>query len=141
MATEPAAATNPLHVLAVTVERCTDCTQGQLCSYCLEDPELWHVIKCPGVTDACRAWEECDDCENVSDYESLAETSFAHGQEHRYLDGRWMTPTSDCYIATYEDLPDAIDYLDIDGAGRYEVSFDFTEANYLKLDLVRRLPD
>lgn len=79
-------------------------------------------LACPGVTDSCRTWWECTICrdalhgmdEDARDQfdEDLYETEVAHGEEHRQIDGMWMTPSNDCIgLSLDTDAGDLVDTL------------------------------
>ncbi|MBQ1047824.1 hypothetical protein KBX50_05045 [Micromonospora sp. C51] len=57
-----------------------------------------YVMRCPGLTDDCRAWIECrhSDCrpEDLDDNDG-----FGHGVEHRYVAGCWSLPLDYCFLA------------------------------------------
>ncbi len=78
------------------------------------DPEnLSYEIECPGVTDACREYQDClaSEAEQavleraVDDGKPLV----AHGKRHLKIDGTWMAETGHCYVQGHEGLPDAVD--------------------------------
>ncbi len=83
-------------------------------------------LECPGVTDDCRAYEDCvADADEVAALDRAADdgddTPTAHGVEHRHIDGMWMAATDHCLYATHPLLPDCGEYLTTT-PGRYEVT-------------------
>lgn len=91
------------HVLVVTVDP--------------DDPELLdYEVECPGVTDECREWRACTviNCTLIGEYKFTVTGRLAHGERHKYINGTWMTSTSNCYVACHDGLPDAV-------AGRFPV--------------------
>lgn len=88
-----------------------------------------YAVECPGVTDACRMWWECDkpDCPPFSPHtteedEAIDNGFVQHDREHRLLDGlEWCVPTDRCWFASYDDLEGAVDALALPGSGRYPV--------------------
>lgn len=100
------------------------------------------AVDCPGVTDACRAWQECQvaGCPaNAGNSNVLWEVSdVSHGQEHRHINDAWMTATDRCYLLDADELPDVAETLATKPElppGRYEVvhSFDDGAIEYLEL--------
>lgn len=98
----------------------------------------WFKIECPGVTDACRSWIECqdkactvwrdhtdrcrDDCSIHFDPDNDEPT--LHGIRHLYSDSvsGWCTPQDQCWPATNGDLRDvAMDLRETWASGRYPV--------------------
>jgi hypothetical protein len=94
------------------------------------------TIECPGVADECRLWWECSTCEpsTAAAREAYFDDSEIHGAEHLLIDGRLMTATDRCYIATHESLTDGVDDLP-DSPGRYPVRADFGDGTELHLTL------
>lgn len=92
-------------------------------------------VVCPGVTDSCRVWWECDPCAVQRDAMSAAsrdeydvrldESGEAHGVDHQWIDGMWMTPGTTC-IAYAMDT-DADEFVDELAAGDYPVDLDCDE--------------
>jgi hypothetical protein len=90
-----------------------------------------YAIKCHGVTDHCRVWQEADcpqakasdewDGEGWFDYEG---EEVAHGVTHAYVDGAWSHPTGQCWLEIYPDLPDAARDLQA-GPGQYDVIHEY----------------
>lgn len=98
-----------------------------------------YEIECPGVTDACRRYEDCrpDDAER-----ELLETAIdneqpviAHGARHLMFDGLWCAETDRCNVAGHDGL--GSDVAGRFAPGRHPVEFDFgdgTEIVILPLD-------
>lgn len=113
------------------------------------DGEGWDVdysIECPGVSNACRMWTECDvpECPGrTGQDDTLYDVSdIAHGQPHKYIDDSWMVPTDTCYLIIADELPDAAGYLASKqnlGAGRYQVGHDFDEGTIADLHLIEEV--
>lgn len=97
-------------------------------------------IECPGVTDDCRAWDECMEsgCRRPDDetLDRLSDEQPVHGQVHvRISDLGWCVPTSNCWLQT-TDASDEADGLD---PGRYVFDWRCEDGEYLVLSNVARL--
>lgn len=79
-------------------------------------------VICPGVTEACRCWWECGTCRDVRVGMSTAERAEnddrllddgeAHGVDHLWIDGMWMTPGTSCISAAMDtDADQLVDRL------------------------------
>lgn len=132
------------HILVVTIDRCRNCVpDGALCADCTEDPDLRYDIECPGVTNSCRAWDECRTCyvprvgisSDVKD--QLEQHGEAHGQPHQYIDGRWMTPTSHCYVAGHDALSEEGSYIANGQPGRWPVAHEVGDGTELYLHVLK----
>lgn len=110
-------------------------------------PHLRYTVECPGTTDDCRAWMECNrrGCPPFapgSDAEEQAEADAeftAHGVTHRWDGAGWL-PLSWCWIAHHEALSDAAEYLlGADPApGRYPIRHETDwRGEFLTLHLVQ----
>ena len=109
------------------------------------DLDCWTLkLECPGVTDACRMWLECMDCnskisadlDNDDLYDQLSQTGEAHGVQHVWAgDIGWATWTDKCLAERHEDLYEAVEDLDLT-PGRYLVLVSFEDGEYLRLRLV-----
>lgn len=107
--------TRPLHILTITET--------------VEDgvTEQEYAVECPGVTDRCRMWRECEQDKALSDdLDEDEESATVHGVEHRLIDDRWMVRTEDCFIRDNEGLDEAAGDLELP-AGTYPVDFDSGE--------------
>lgn len=106
------------------------------------DQELSYRVECPGVTDHCQMWEECQPCnadEEVS--ESLWDTDGEHHEQvHQYIgDLGWSLPVDQCFVTDNDNLTEAAQILAEQHhliPGRYPVSFAAEEGVYLHLDLL-----
>lgn len=103
--------------------------------------DLTYVIRCPGVTDDCRTYDECGipGC----DSDALTEAdNISHGQEHHYNpEAGWLVATDQCLAeiqASMADVDDAAERLRLPGPGHYHVvptwdssgeDFDLTEVD------------
>lgn len=94
--------------------------------------ECTATLACPGVTDSCRVWWECTTCREarskldgdaLGDFdENLHYTGEAHGNDHQWINGVWMTPGGGCYALELESdaadlvwtLPEGEHLVDID---------------------------
>jgi len=86
--------------------------------------EQEYSVECPGVTDNCRLWRECDQDKELSfdlDEEEVWQT--VHGVEHQLIDDRWMVRTEECFVRDNDRLAEAAGDLELP-AGTYEVDFD-----------------
>jgi hypothetical protein len=106
------------HILIVTPDR-DDPTDEGLFTY---------EIECPGVTDACRRYEDCSAGEDEREELEAAEDSgrrpaVAHGKRHFMFDGVWCAETDHCNVVGHDGLDN-----DVAGRftpGRHPVDFDF----------------
>ncbi|WBB73253.1 hypothetical protein O7602_26805 [Micromonospora sp. WMMD1128] len=102
----------PPHILTIT-----ETTEGGI-------TEQEYAIECPGVTDHCRMWRDCKQCESLSyDLDEDEDQQIVHGVEHRYMDERWMVRTEDCFVRDNDQLDEAAGDLELP-AGVYPVDFD-----------------
>lgn len=110
-------------------------------------------IECAGVTDACRAWLECqenscpvgDGCEDTcpdacAEHGADLDEAEAHGTRHRYIGGAhmgWGVPTDECYPTTSGEVVEAAYRIRTDWLpGRYPVLCEMDEHDeYLVLSL------
>lgn len=94
-----------------------------------DGPRLRYSIECPGVTDDCRSWTECDECPPRTDEsdEKMLDDSEAHGVEHRYLDSGWCVPTDTCFLTLYSELADSAADAELTIPGRWPVTFDIED--------------
>jgi len=118
------------HTLVITMH--SDCID-------MEPTDVDYDIECPGVSDACRMWVECDipNCENDSGHNA---GELIHGKRHQYVGDSWSVPTDTCYLAVADEMPDAADYLATKhqlGVGRYVVGHDFDEGRIADFQLLR----
>jgi hypothetical protein len=87
-------------------------------------------VECPGVTAACRAWQECPDCapdhaRRVKAWNESPDGTL-HGVDHVVAQGLLMTPTGQCLVATHDELHDAgVDVTRV--PGRYPVDVEFVD--------------
>jgi hypothetical protein len=82
-------------------------------------------VECPGVTDACRSWEDCDEC-TPEDEEAMDRTGdgWAHGVAHfRRGDEGWFVPGEDCDYRLCVYRHDARDMFQGHAPGTYPVSY------------------
>lgn len=99
-----------------------------------------YTVECPGVTEKCRLYEECEPCNALDgeQAEALEENQYAHGQDHTWTTVGWGTPTDDCLLQRDEGLWDAGTDLVSDEAiphpGRYPVHF-FYDGDLVVLEL------
>ena len=105
-----------------------------------EPPDIEFSIECPGVTDACHMWVECDRPRCREDNPNLGE-GVVHGKRHLLFpgSGTWSVPTDTCYLVIADEMPDAADYLATKqklGAGRYLIGHDFDEGCIADFQLV-----
>jgi hypothetical protein len=94
------------------------------------DPELMPEaeIHCPGVTDTCAEWVECQnpECAAEDDERSTLDDYTAHDQQHRYFDeqpsGYWAVRSGFCYAENHGDA-EASEFAEREklGAGRHNV--------------------
>lgn len=105
---------------------------------CHDDCEV--EIICPGVTDSCRCWQECEDCRKARTRvdleafdERLREAGEAHGIDHEWIDGVWMTPTRACVTAALES--DAGDLVYTLPEGLHPISVD-CEDDFVHVSLI-----
>lgn len=92
-------------------------------------------VHCPGVTDKCRTWWECNVCriamasmdsDDRAKWEDLMydeDDGAWHGVDHSHIDGMWMTPSEDCLLTSSLDnnaddlvyeLPEGVHPVDLD---------------------------
>lgn len=105
-------------------------------------------VICPGVTNFCRVWWECDECQAVRDQldeleldhfdDQLYEDGEAHGVDHQRIDGMWMTPGTTCFAHELET--NAHDFVDELAAGDHPIDLDCDEG-YVYLRLIVRTPE
>jgi hypothetical protein len=87
-------------------------------------------IECPGVTDACRMWVECDIPNCGSEDAERDNNVVKHGKRHQLIVSTWSVPTDTCYLMIADELSDvAASMADSEKLppGRYEVDHDFDE--------------
>lgn len=71
------------------------------------------AIECPGVTDACRVWWECQSCNNAIDgvgndkIDDVIENG-AHGVEHTFGEYGLMAASDDCMAQALDAAPEGI---------------------------------
>jgi hypothetical protein len=102
------------------------------------DTDLFaYDIRCPGVSDACRMWVECDiptcNAENAG-----KDNLTVHGKRHQRIASTWSVPTDTCYLLIADEMPDAAAFLvtrDHLAAGEYQVGHDFDEGRIADLHL------
>lgn len=115
-----------IHTLTLSGE-CSGCGPVAHDEPCVNSQHDYdYDLTCSGVTDACRAWEECmvctpEDSVTVKEMADGGEDAEAHGKEHRVINGLWMTPTDNCFIACHENQGEAVAYLGSLPHGRYAV--------------------
>lgn len=111
---------------------------------------LTYLLRCPGVIDFCRAFEECDCPESRESDEWDGEDWFtfsgdddAHGVTHRNIGGTWMRPTGLCWPRISGYAYEAAADLRIGGQpltpGEYLVDVEFdnnSDESYFTLHLV-----
>ncbi len=72
------------------------------------DGELAYEVRCPGVTDQCRRYEDCNAGPNERFALAEALTNGwdvrCHGRHHRKVAGVWMQATDHCYVASHYAL-------------------------------------
>jgi hypothetical protein len=118
------------HILTVTVD--------PSCEYCAnDDPAEWcgssarcirWSVTCPGVTDECRCWWECMDCNRDPEArDALANgDGMAHGVEHRLMAAGWSTWSDQCAISWVEEVGTAVQELE-PAPGSYEIEVDWDD--------------
>jgi hypothetical protein len=74
-----------------------------------ERTELEYTVECPGVTDACRRYEDCRASLAEQDLLYRSEDRIAHGQRHISIDSCWMAETPFCNVMTNDWLQDSAD--------------------------------
>ncbi|GAA0719466.1 hypothetical protein Drose_05785 [Dactylosporangium roseum] len=89
------------------------------------DGALTYTLTCDGVTDTCRAWQECLDTDCDRDVLEWSEEDGddepeAHGIRHRNLDMGWSTPLDECWLVGHPDWPEPARELQL-GPGVYRV--------------------
>lgn len=101
------------------------------------DADLFtYEVECPGVTDACRRYEDCKAGEDEREQLEAAEDSglrpaMAHGKRHFMFDGVWCAETDQCNVACHDGLGN-----DVDGRfepGRHPVDFDFGDGTEIAI--------
>ena len=105
-------------------------------------------VICPGVTNACRTWWECNRCRAVlrrvdahgADLydDRLSERGEAHGVDHEHIDGMWMTPSDQC-LSTACDEHDAGELVSVLPDGDHPVDLDWEEG-FLMVRLIGPTP-
>ena len=109
------------HTITITPHpQCEHCQSDDPADWCENDPWtrrprrcLAWTITCPGVTERCRTWWECRECNNGDRglKEHLEEHAEAHGIEHQRLPSGWATPGTSCSYGlddAYDRISDAI---------------------------------
>ncbi len=86
---------------------------------------LHYKLDCDGVTDACRAWQECDALGCTTDALDRAEEDgddepVAHGVAHKSLNIGWAVPLEECWLKSDPDWPEPARELGV-GPGVYRV--------------------
>ncbi|MFG3710824.1 hypothetical protein [Micromonospora sp. NPDC047730] len=99
------------------------------------DGKRWHVIECPGVTDACRAWVDCPQRDEEHNDDALEDDPVAHGVEHRWIDGDWMVRTDDCLVRTHMYAGEIAAELNLP-PGRHPVGHDFGDGTEYELSVL-----
>lgn len=68
------------------------------------EEDFEYAMVCPGVSDACRYWQECTEGEHPT-YDEFLDGPDAgddmpvfHGQTHMFIDYDWMTRTDRCIV-------------------------------------------
>ncbi len=101
---------------------------------------LQYEIRCDGVTDACRTWQEC--LASECDREVLEEAELdgddepeAHGVVHRNVgDLGWSTEVPGCALLLYDWLDSARDLKLSPGAYRFHPVWDY-DGEYFEIEL------
>lgn len=113
------------HVLIVTPDA-EDPTDTDLFTY---------AVECPGVTDACRRYEDCVAGEAERRFlEAAADNGqpvVAHGARHLMFDGLWCAETQWCNVVGHDSLPD--DVAGRFAPGRHPVDFDFGDGTEIAI--------
>jgi hypothetical protein len=96
-----------------------------------------YCITCPGVTDVCRWWVPCEECD-PEDVERLERDGqdWAHGLAHQYGEDGWLAPTPHCFVQHTDQLPQAVAKLRLRPRvypAVYLVDFRFTDEGCLEL--------
>lgn len=108
-----------------------------------EPTELDFTVECPGVTDACRMWVECDVAGCGSTNAERDHNIVLHGTRHQLISSTWSIPTDTCYLIAADEMPDTADFLATQqelGAGRYLVGHDFNEGCIADFQLIEKVP-
>lgn len=105
------------------------------------DPELSpeYEIECPGVTDSCRMWVECDIPRCGSTDAGRDHNIVLHGKKHQLIGSTWSVPTDTCYLVVADEMCDAADFLATKerlAAGRYVIGHDFDEGCIADFQLI-----
>ncbi len=99
-------------------------------------------IECPGVTDACAEWQECqvNGCPGTTG-DDFEEGNVAHGVRHRNIEGCWMTRSGFCFAENHghDAAVQMAERLGLD-AGRYEVVPEFDDGTLSDFVLVASRP-
>jgi hypothetical protein len=93
-----------------------------------DDTDLFdYAVECPGVTDACRRYEDCvpdnAELEHLENAYDDSAVPFAHGVKHIHIDGMWCAATDKCNVRDHDGLGDAV--AGRFPTGRHAVDFDF----------------
>jgi hypothetical protein len=102
------------------------------------DEDLYeYEVECPGVTDACRRYEDCvpDDHERTLLEEAVDNETepIAHGVKHLLLDGMWCAATDRCNVRDHDALPNEV--AGRFPVGRHAIDFDFGDATEIEVFL------
>jgi hypothetical protein len=105
-----------------------------------DDPTNEHLfayeIDCPGVTDACRRYEDCKADQDEREHLEAAEDAghrpaTAHGKRHFMFDGVWCAETDHCNVAGHDALGN--DVAGRFAPGRHPVDFDFGDGTEIAI--------
>lgn len=107
-----------------------------------EPPDVDFFIECPGVTDACRMWVECDIPNCGSTDAERDHNAVLHGKRHQLVVSTWSVPTDICYLIVADETPDAADSLAAKqhlGPGRYLVTHEIYEGCVAEFQLAEEV--
>lgn len=107
---------------------------------------LFYQMLCPGITDSCRAYEECD-CPQSKVSEEYGDTWIdffeekeVHGVIHKYIDGFWMRPLEVCFPSIDMYLAEAARDAGIRSPGEYLVKWRLIDGpdEFIELEVVEK---
>lgn len=102
------------------------------------------TVECPGVTDSCRAWDECMEagCRDPEDdvLDKLCNEEPVHGVVHERIGGvGWCTPTERCWPQT-TDVAEALEGME-PPPGRYTFRWSVEDDEYIVVHDLQPAPD